>query len=204
MVKIYDNVELGENVKIEDFVLLGISPSRKKKMLNIGKNSVIRAGTYIYEDNVIGNNFQTGNKVNIRETNKIGNHVSIGTGTVIEHHVVIHDNVRIHSNCFIPEYSIIKENVWIGPNVTFTNARFPKSKNVKNELKGPIINENAIIGASVTILPGVSIGKYSIIGAGCVVSKNVSDYQIIIGNPQKIIGDIRELKDDKDNLIYDL
>ncbi|MGQ4876308.1 MAG: acyltransferase [Promethearchaeia archaeon] len=164
-----------------------------EKKYKIGKNPNIREPTIIYEGNEIGDNFNTGHFVTIREYNRIGNNVSIGSHSNIEHHIIIEDNVRIHSNCFVPEYSILKHDCWLGPNVVLTNAKYPKSRNVKSELKGPTIGEFAIIGANSTILPGVKIGKYALIGAGSVVTKNVPNFAIIVGNPGRIIGDIRNL-----------
>jgi len=168
-----------------------------KKDYKIGINSNIRQPTIIYPGNEIGDNFQTGHFVTIRENNKIGNNVSIGSHSNIEHHIIIENNVRIHSNCFIPEYSILKHDCWIGPNVVFTNAKYPKSIDVKNNLIGPTIEEYAIIGANSTILSGIKIGKHALIGAGTVVVRNVQEYEIIIGNPEKKIGDIRNLKNYK-------
>jgi len=164
-----------------------------KKKYTLGKNANIRKPTIIYPRNIIGDKFQTGHFVTIRENNKIGNNVSIGSHSNIEHHIIIEDNVRIHSNCFIPEFSILKHDCWIGPNVVLTNAKYPKSSNVKKELIGPTIGEFAKIGANSTILPGLVIGQHTLIGAGSVVTKNVPDYAIITGNPAKIIGDIRNL-----------
>jgi len=164
------------------------------KNYKIGKNSKIREPTIIYPDNEIGDNFQTGHFVTIRENNKIGDNVSIGSHSNIEHHIIIEDGVRIHSNCFIPEFSVLKKNCWLGPNVVLTNAKYPKSINVKSELLGPTIGEFAKIGANSTILPGIKIGKHALIGAGSLVVKDVPDYAIIAGNPGKLMGDIRDLK----------
>jgi len=164
-----------------------------EKNYKIGSNPLIREPTIIYPDNEIGDNFQTGHFVTIREKNKIGNNVSIGSHSNIEHHIIIEDNVRIHSNCFIPEYTILRHDCWIGPNVVCTNAKYPRSINVKNELIGPTIGEFAKIGANTTILPAVKIGKHALIGAGSVITKDVPDYSIAVGNPAKIIGDIRNL-----------
>ena len=166
-------------------------PEEKYK---IGKNPVIREPIVIYPGNVIGDNFQTGHFVSIREDNTIGNNVSIGSHSNVEHHIIIEDNVRIHSNCFIPEYSTLKHDCWIGPNVVLTNAKYPQSINVKNELIGPTIGIFAKIGANSTILPGVKIGKHALIGAGTLVNKDVPDYAVVVGNPGKIIGDIRDTK----------
>lgn len=143
---------------------------------------------------MIGDNFQTGHFVTIREDNKIGNDVSIGSHSNIEHNIIIEDNVRIHSCCFVPEFSTLKHDCWLGPCVVLTNAKYPRSKNVKNELVGPTIGEFAKIGANSTVLPGVKIGKHALIGAGSVVVKDVVNYAIVVGNPGKVIGDIRKLK----------
>lgn len=183
---IHPNVVLGEDVVVEDFCIIGLPfKGMKNTQTIIGSGSIIRAGTYIYSGNQIGKNFQTGNKATIRELNEIGENVSIGTHSVIEHHTIIGNNVRIHSQVFVPEYSTLENNCWIGPNVVLTNARYPKHGSVKDELKGPLIGNNAKIGANATILPGVTIGKNSLIGAGCVVTKHVAPDNIVVGNPAK-------------------
>lgn len=187
---VYPGVKLGKNVTIEDFCIIGVTPRgaiEGELETVIGDDSVIRSHTVIYAGNKIGNKFQTGNKANIRELNDIGNNVSIGTLSVVEHHVKIEDNVRIHTQVFIPEFSTLKKDCWIGPNVVFTNAPYPKSKNVKDELVGPTIHENAIVGANSTLLPGVQIGKDAIVGAGSVVTKDVSAGDVVAGNPAKFM-----------------
>jgi acetyltransferase-like isoleucine patch superfamily enzyme len=194
--KIYDGVELGLNSIVEDYCLLGVPPLGKKEgdlKTVIGIEAVIRSHTVMYAGNIIGNNFQTGNKVNIRELNKIGDNVSVGTLSVIEHHVSIGDNVRIHSQVFIPEYSVIENGAWIGPNVVLTNAKYPVSPGVKESLKGPFIKKGAKIGANATILPGIVIGENALVGAGSVVVKDVPDGTVVAGNPARIIKDISEL-----------
>jgi acetyltransferase-like isoleucine patch superfamily enzyme len=184
---IYPNVKLGKNVVIEDYCIIGYPSEKDDKQTIIGDDAVIRSGTYIYSGNIIGSNFHTGNKVNIRENNKIGDNVSIGTLSVIEHSVQIFDGVRIHSQAFIPEFTILEKNCWIGPNVVLTNALYPQHPSVKNQLKGVHIKQNAKIGANVTILPGISIGENSLIGAGSVVTKNVEKDIIAAGNSAKML-----------------
>lgn len=183
---IHPNVVLGKQVVVEDFCIIGLPFKGMKNVQTIiGGGALIRAGTYIYAGNQIGENFQTGNKANIRELNQIGDDVSIGTHSVIEHHITIGNNVRIHSQAFVSEYSTLENDCWVGPNVVLTNARYPKHISVKNTLKGPLIAENAKIGANATILPGIAIGKNSLIGAGCVVTKHVAPDTIVVGNPAK-------------------
>lgn len=189
--KIYPNVKLGENVFIEHFCIIGAPfKGQADEKTIIGDNAVIRSHTVIYAGNKIGNSFQSGNKANIRELNIIGNEVSIGTMAVIEHHITIEDHVRIHSQAFIPEFSVLKRGCWIGPNVVLTNAKYPKSPNVKNELISVIVGESAKIGANSTILPGIVIGKNALIGAGSVVVKNVDEGTIVGGNPASFLRNI--------------
>jgi acetyltransferase-like isoleucine patch superfamily enzyme len=185
---IHPNVKLGKNVIIEDYCIIG-SPARDATEAEtvIGDNAIIRSHTVIYAGNRIGNNFQTGNKANIRELNVIGNNVSVGTLSVIEHHVTIADGVRIHTQAFVPEFTELKEDAWLGPNVVITNAKYPRSPNSKNELKGAVVGKNAKIGAGAVILPGVVIGKNALVGAGSVVTKDVADDAIVVGNPAEFL-----------------
>ncbi len=194
--KIYSGVSLGVDSTIEDYCIIGAVPRGRKEgdlKTVIGLGAYVRSHTVIYAGNRIGRKFQTGNKVNIRELNKIGDNVSIGTLSVVEHHVLIGDNVRIHSQVFVPEYSVIEDDAWIGPNAVLTNAKYPVSPDVKKSLKGPTIKKGAKVGANTTILPGVVIGENSIVGAGSVVVKDISDGVVVVGNPARIIKTISEL-----------
>ena len=193
---IHPNVKLGQNCSVEDFAIIGAPPKgyRAGELETvIGDNAVIRSHTVIYAGNIIGANFQTGNKANIRELNDIGDNVSVGTLSVVEHHVRIGNGVRVHSLAFIPEFTIIEDECWIGPNVVITNAKYPKSPTAKQDLKGVYVKRYAIIGANATILPGVTIGERALIGAGSVVTKNVSENFVMAGNPAKMINNIGKL-----------
>ena len=188
---IHPNVQIGKDVVIEDYCIIGVPiKSTETEKTVIGDNAIIRSHTVIYAGNVIGDYFQTGNKANIRELNRIGNNVSIGTLSVVEHHVVIGHDVRIHTQVFIPEHSRLEDGCWIGPNVVLTNARYPKAPDAKQTLQGPIIQCNAKIGANVTVLPGINVGKGSLVGAGSVVSKDVPPGIVVIGNPARASGPV--------------
>ncbi|MBU0675977.1 MAG: acetyltransferase [Proteobacteria bacterium] len=185
---VYPGVRLGADVIVEDFCVIGAPFSgQTDEETVIGDHAVIRSHTVIYGGCHIGNYFQTGNKANIRELNLIGDHVSIGTMAVLEHHIVIEDGVRIHSQAFIPEFSRLNKGCWIGPNVALTNARYPCSPDVKKNLTGPVIEESAKIGANVTILPGVVVGKNALIGAGSVVVNDVPSFHVVAGNPARYL-----------------
>ena len=188
---IYPNVRLGDNVVIEDSCIIGcVFPGYNNEETIIDDGAIIRAGTIIYAGNIIGKNFQTGNKANIRELNKIGDNVSIGTMSIVEHHVIIGNGVRLHSQVFVPEYSILDDDCWLGPHAVLTNARFPKHPNVKNTLSGAHLHRNAKIGANATVLPGISVGENSLIGAGSVVTHDVPAGKIVVGNPARIQRDV--------------
>jgi acetyltransferase-like isoleucine patch superfamily enzyme len=194
--RLYDNVTFGSGWIVEDFCIVGAPPRGAQPgqlLTTFGENAVIRSHTVIYAGNVIGRNFQTGNKVNIRESNRIGDNVSIGTLSVVEHHVEIANGVRIHTQAFIPEFSILEEGCWIGPNVVLTNAKYPLSPGVKDSLAGPIIRKGAKIGANATILPGVIVGENALVGAGAVVARDVPASAVVAGNPARVIRQISEL-----------
>jgi acetyltransferase-like isoleucine patch superfamily enzyme len=129
----------------------------------------------------------------IREFNQIDDDVSIGTHSIIEHHVQIGHRVRIHSNVFIPEFSILEEGAWVGPSAVFTNARYPLSPSAKANLQGPHLLPQSKIGANVTLLPGVVIGREALVGAGSVVVRDVPDGKVAVGNPARVIGDVSQL-----------
>jgi len=194
--KLYENVLLGHGSVLEDFCIVGTPPRNARDgelQTIIGEGAVIRSHTVIYAGNIIGRNFQTGNKVNIRESNRIGNDVSVGTMSVIEHHVEIGDKVRIHTQVFIPEFSILEEGCWIGPHVVFTNARYPLSPGVKDSLQGPVIRKGAKIGANATLLPGVVVGENALVGAGAVVVQDVPAGAVVVGNPARVIRHVADL-----------
>ncbi|OQY85468.1 MAG: transferase [Chloroflexi bacterium UTCFX4] len=195
---IHPNVFFATDPTLGAFVIIGEPPRGKNSgelVTRIGARAMIRSHTVIYAGNVIGDDFQTGHGVLLREENEIGNNVSIGSHTIVEHHVKIGDNARLHSNVFVPEFSVLEENCWLGPNVVVTNARYPQSKNVKENLRGAHIKRGAKIGANATLLPGVVIGENALVGAGAVVTRDVPDGAVVIGNPARVIKSIVEIAD---------
>lgn len=116
---------------------------------------------------------------------KIGKNCNINCQVFIENDVAIGDNVTIKPGVQIWDGVSLEDDVFIGPNVTFTNDLFPKSKNKDFELKKTIVKKGASIGANATILAGITIGENSLIGAGSVVTKNIPENEIWVGNPAK-------------------
>lgn len=159
--------------------------------LFIGQKAIIRSGSILYSGSQIGNNFQTGHQITLRENSQIGDHVSIGTLCDIQGNCKIGNYVKLHSNVHIGMCSEINDCVWIFPYVVLTNDPTPPSET----LQGVHIHSFAIIATSAVILPGIDIKGDSLIGAGTVVTKNVDKYNIILGNPGQVKGDVRSIKD---------
>jgi acetyltransferase-like isoleucine patch superfamily enzyme len=128
-------------------------------------------------------NYKVWGTCNIYSTAKLGQGVNIGTFTEIGHNVKIGDRTRVGAMCFIPEGVTIEDECFIGPRVTFCNDKYPPSS--KEAWEPIVVKERARIGAGATILPGVTIGKDSLIGAGSVVTKDVPEGEIWCGNPAK-------------------
>lgn len=119
---------------------------------------------------------------------KIGANCNINALTLIENDVVLGNNVTVKSGVQIWDGLRIEDNVFIGPNATFTNDFSPRSKQRPAEFLKTIVKHHASIGANATIIGGVFIGEYALIGAGAVVTKNVPAHALVYGNPAKQTG----------------
>jgi acetyltransferase-like isoleucine patch superfamily enzyme len=196
--KRYPNVHLGERVQIDEYCVLG-HPARGREpgssSVVIGDDAVIRSHTVVYGGVRIGAHFQSGHWVLVREDTIIGDDCSIGSGTVIEFSVRIDDGVRLHSQCFVPEHSVLEAGCWLGPRVVITNARFPAAPRTKTSLEPVLIKKGAKVGANATLLPGIVVGAGSLVGAGSVVTRDVPEDAIVLGNPARFAGLVSELRD---------
>ncbi len=117
----------------------------------------------------------------------IGADCNICAHTLIEGDVVIGDRVTVKSGVFIWNGCRIESDVFLGPNSTFANDAFPRSKQYPSEFLGVTIKHHASIGANATLLPGVTVGEFAMVGAGSVVTKDVPPRAVVVGNPAKII-----------------
>lgn len=122
----------------------------------------------------------------------IGKNCNICAHALVEADVILGDNVTVKSGVYLWDGTRIGNDVFIGPNATFTNDRYPRSKKYPDIFSGISIEEGASIGANATLLPGVVIGRYAMVGAGAVVTKNVLPYSVVAGNPAKIIRRIQK------------
>jgi len=129
----------------------------------------------------IGRNTKVWGNCNIYKTAKIGKGCSIGNGTEIGHNVKIGNNVRIGAMCFIPEGVTIEDDCFIAPSVCFSNDPYPPSKS-KEKWGKILVKKGAVIGMRSVVLPNVTIGENSVVGAGSVVTKDIPSGEVWYGN----------------------
>lgn len=136
------------------------------------------------------------NQAQVRERARIGSDCVIGKNAYIDFEVVVGDRVKIQNNASLYHGVTVEDGVFIGPHVCLTNDRLPRAVNPDGSLKtdadwevGPIrIRTGAALGAASTILPGVTVGRWALVGAGSVVTRDVEDYALVVGNPAHRIG----------------
>ena len=116
---------------------------------------------------------------------KIGSNCNICANVLVEDDVIIGDNVTVKSGVQLWNGARIEDNVFIGPNVTFTNEHFSRSKQYPDCFEKTIIKKGASLGANCTVVCGNTVGEYSLVGAGSVVTKDIPPYTVWYGNPAK-------------------
>jgi UDP-2-acetamido-3-amino-2,3-dideoxy-glucuronate N-acetyltransferase len=117
----------------------------------------------------------------------IGRDVNICDHTFIENDVIVGNRVTIKCGVYLWDGVRLEDDVFVGPNAAFTNDRFPRSRQYLNKFTETIIKQGASIGANATILPGITVGRNAMIGAGAVVTHDVPDNAIMVGNPARIM-----------------
>jgi acetyltransferase-like isoleucine patch superfamily enzyme len=117
----------------------------------------------------------------------IGENCNINSHTFIENDVIIGNHVTVKCGVYLWDGTVIEDKVFIGPNVTFTNDKYPRSKVYPGEFQKTLIKKGASIGANSTIMGGLVIGENALIGAGSVVTKNVPDGELWVGSPAKFV-----------------
>jgi UDP-2-acetamido-3-amino-2,3-dideoxy-glucuronate N-acetyltransferase len=123
----------------------------------------------------------------------IGDDCNICSHCFIENDAVVGDRVTVKSGVQLWDGLRLEDDVFVGPNVTFTNDRFPRSRERSEAFPQTHVRRGASIGGGATILPGVEIGERAMVGAGAVVTRNVGPRAIVVGSPAKVIGYVDEL-----------
>ena len=145
---------------------------------------------------VIGDGSSVWNQAQVRERARIGRRCIIGKNAYIDFDVVLGDDVKVQNNVSVFHGVTVEDGVFIGPHVCFTNDRVPRAVNPDESLKSDadwevspiLVRRGAAIGANSTILPGVTIGRWAMIGSGSVVTRDVADHELVVGNPARRLG----------------
>ncbi len=152
---------------------------------------------FIHETAVVDEGAQVGEGTHIWHFShimpgaKIGNNCNLGQNTFVDNNAVIGDGVKIQNNVSVYNSVTVEDDVFIGPSVTFTNVINPRAfVERKHEFKRTTIKKGASIGANATIMCGIEIGEYSMVGAGAVITKNVPPYMLVLGNPGRVISKV--------------
>lgn len=152
----------------------------------------------VAKDAQVGHKTIIWHQAQVREGVKVGKNCIIGKGVYIDKKVVIGDRCKLQNYCCVYRGATIKDGVIIGPQAMILNDKYPRAITKFGKLKKDddwhaeltIIDTGASIGGGVIILPGVKVGKFAMIGAGSVVTKDVTDYSLVYGNPAKVYGKV--------------
>jgi UDP-2-acetamido-3-amino-2,3-dideoxy-glucuronate N-acetyltransferase len=153
------------------------------------KNYFIHESSYIDEPCEIGEGTKIWHFSHIMQNSRIGKRCNLGQNVVISPDVVLGNNVKIQNNVSVYTGVICEDDVFLGPSMVFTNVSNPRSHIIRRDkYERTLVKKGASIGANAVIVCGHDIGRYAFVGAGAVVTKNVPDFALIVGNPGRIVG----------------
>ena len=148
----------------------------------------------------VGKGTQVWNEAQIREGAVVGEHCIIGKGAYIDRDVVIGSNVKIENRASVYRGVTLEDGVFVGPHVSFTNDRYPRSVTPEGRLRTDadwepertLVREGASLGAGAVVLPGLVIGRWAMVGAGSLVARDVPDHALVVGSPARHVGYVCE------------
>ena len=159
-------------------------------MNNTSNKTFVHESSYIDDNVIIGEDTKIWHFSHVQRDAKIGSGCTIGQNVNIASNVIIGNYVKIQNNVSVYEGVELHDYVFCGPSMVFTNIKLPRSEFPQNDsdlfLK-TIVKKSASIGANATIVCGITIGEYALIGSGAVVTKDVPPYSLVIGNPGRVI-----------------
>lgn len=149
----------------------------------------LHESSYVDQPSDIGKGTKIWHFSHVMANSKIGRNCNIGQNVVISPDCVIGDNVKIQNNVSVYTGVTLEDDVFCGPSMVFTNVINPRSHiERKNEYKKTLVKRGATIGANATVICGHTLGQYCLIGAGTVVTRDVPDHALVVGNPGRLCG----------------
>jgi len=149
-------------------------------------NNFFKHNTALVEEGAkVGDNTKIWMNSQIRSGSVIGSNCIISKDTFVDENVKIGNRCKIQNGVSVYQGVSIEDDVFVGPNVCFTNDKVPRAFNQEWKISKTLIKKGASIGANATIVCGVIVGEYSMVAAGCVVTKNVEPYSLVMGNPAR-------------------
>jgi acetyltransferase-like isoleucine patch superfamily enzyme len=147
---------------------------------------------------VLGDGVRVWQQVQVRDNARIGANSNIGKGVYIGIDVTVGANCKIHNYALLHEGAVVADGVFVGPHVVFANDMYPRAINPDGTVKGvedwhmeaTTVEYGAAIGARSVLLPGVTIGKFALVGAASVVTKDVPPYGLVRGHPARLVGHV--------------
>jgi len=200
-VVIYPDTVIGDHVEIYDGCVLGKPPSSTGKSsrslaanlspLVIGEGSVLCTHVVLYRGVTIGRRVLLGDNSSLREECTVGDDCILARNVSVNYNTRIGNRVKVMDNTHLTGNMVIEDDVFISALVCTTNDNQIGRAGWHDKIVGPFIRQHALIGGGANLLPNVTIGRNSIVGASAVVTKDVPDYTVVMGIPAKVVREIK-------------
>jgi acetyltransferase-like isoleucine patch superfamily enzyme len=197
---VYPGTVLGEGVRVLEHAVVGKQPvlsprsTAKRETLppaELGDGTVVSTGAIVFAGSQVGARVILGDQSCVRERVTIGDDVVLGRGSIVENDTTIGAMSRIQADAYITAYSTLEEHVFVAPCVVTTNDDFMgRTEQRLERIAGPTIRRGARVGGGAVLCPGVVIGEEAFVGAGAVVTRDVPDRTVVVGNPARVLREV--------------
>ena len=197
---VYPGTVLGEGVQVLEHAVVGKQPvlsprsTAKREPLpptELGDGTVVSTGAIVFAGTQVGARVILGDQSCVRERVTIGDDVVLGRGSLVENDTTIGAMSRIQADAYITAYSTLEEHVFVAPCVVTTNDDFMgRTEQRLERIAGPTIRRGARVGGGAVLCPGVVIGVEAFVGAGAVVTRDVPDRTVVVGNPARVLREV--------------
>ena len=197
---VYPGTVLGEGVRVLEHAVVGKQPVLSPRSTatretlppaELGDGTVVSTGAIVFAGSQVGARVILGDQSCVRERVTIGDDVVLGRGSLVENDTTIGAMSRIQADAYITAYSTLEEHVFVAPCVVTTNDDFMgRTEQRLERIAGPTIRRGARVGGGAVLCPGVVIGEEAFVGAGAVVTRDVPDRTVVVGNPARVLREV--------------